>query len=185
MSLQPNYKLLLILVFSGSILFASAQTGSVVQTVGHTGLRSGQAIGYTSAQARQRGAGRVVLNFNTDWAFYRGDPNGAEAVQFDDKEWDGVSIPHVMQIEKKYVGEGGAYQGIGWYRRYFHIPSAYKGKRICICFEGVQMNCAVFLNGVRLAGHAGGYLGFSVDISDQIVFDKDNVLAVRVSNLDD
>lgn len=185
MSLLPKYNLLLILVFSGSVLFASQQTGPIVQTVGQTGVRAGQGIGYAAAQVRQGGTGRVVLNFNTDWAFCRGDIAGAEAAQFDDKEWDGVSIPHVMRIEEKYVGKGGVYQGIGWYRRYFRIPAAYKGKRICICFEGVQMNCAVFLNGLRLASHAGGYLGFSVDISDHIVFDKDNVLAVRVSNLDD
>lgn len=174
MSLQPKYILLLILVYSSTILFAKAQTGSVGQTRGNADVQAGQG-----------GAGRLVCNFNTDWAFYRGDLKGAEAVQFVDKDWDGVSIPHVMRIEEKYIGDDRVYQGIGWYRRYFTIPAADKGKRICICFEGVQMNCTVFLNGVKLASHTGGYLGFSVDITDQVLFDKDNVLAVRVSNLDD
>ncbi|WP_158267106.1 glycoside hydrolase family 2 TIM barrel-domain containing protein [Chitinophaga niastensis] len=128
---------------------------------------------------------REVLNFNTNWAFHRGDVKGAENISFDDKDWSAVSIPHVMRIEKKHNGGNNVYQGIGWYRRYFRLPAACMHKRITLCFDGVQMNSVIYLNGKKIKEHAGGYMGFVADISDAVSFDKDNVLAVWVSNTDD
>lgn len=128
---------------------------------------------------------RQALNFNTQWAFCTGNVSGAEAINFNDKSWDGISLPHVMRIEKKHNGGNQVYQGIGWYRRYFKIPASYKNKRIAIEFEGVQTNCDIYLNGKKIGDHHGGYLGFMVDISKDVLFGKDNVLAIKVSNEDD
>lgn len=127
---------------------------------------------------------RTVLNFNTNWAFQRGDVNGGEKIKYNDKDWAGISIPHVMRIEKKHNGGNAVYQGAGWYRRYFRLPPAYRDKRITICFDGVQTTAAVYLNGQQIATHTGGYMGFVIDISQLVDFEKDNVLAVRVTNTD-
>lgn len=128
---------------------------------------------------------RKVLNFNTNWAFFRGDIQGGQTVKFQDKDWTAVSIPHSMRLEKKHNGGNTIYQGIGWYRRYFSMDKAYQGKRITLNFDGVQMNCEVFLNGEKLTTHHGGYLGFSVDISQKLKYDQQNTLAVRVSSEND
>lgn len=127
---------------------------------------------------------RTVLNFNTNWAFQRGDVNGGEKITCNDKDWAGINIPHVMRIEKKHNGGNTVYQGVGWYRRYFRLPQAYRDKRITICFDGVQTTAAVYLNGQQIATHTGGYMGFVIDISQHVDFEKDNVLAVRVTNTD-
>lgn len=127
----------------------------------------------------------ACLNFNSNWAFYRGDIKNAEAANFNDKDWNAITIPHTMRLEKKHCGGGDNYQGIGWYRRYFKIPKAYKNKKIEVFFDGVQTNCDVFLNDEKLKSHFGGYIGFVVDLTNKVRFDKDNVLAVRVSNMDD
>lgn len=129
--------------------------------------------------------GRTILKMNTHWAFHRGDLQGAEKVDYDDRDWAGVSIPHVMRLERKHNGGGDVYQGVGWYRRYFHLPNRYMEKRISLHFEGVQTNCQVFLNGEKIASHAGGYLGFVVDITKFVHFGDDNTLVVRVDNRDD
>ncbi|MFH6989429.1 glycoside hydrolase family 2 TIM barrel-domain containing protein [Flavobacterium collinsii] len=128
---------------------------------------------------------RSILNFNTNWAFFRGDIKGAEAVNYQDKDWTSVSIPHTMRLEKKHNGGNAVYQGIGWYRRYFKIDKSNQGKRISLNFEGVQMNCEVFLNGEKLTTHHGGYIGFVVDITDKVKYDQNNILAVRVSSEND
>jgi len=128
---------------------------------------------------------RKIFNMNVDWAFYRGDLANAEKPGFTDDDWAAVTIPHVMRLEQKHNGGGQIYQGIGWYRKYFLVPKREQGKRITINFDGIQMNCDVFLNGVKLTTHHGGYLGFVVDITNKVRFDRDNVLAVRVSNQDD
>ncbi|MBO9729665.1 MAG: discoidin domain-containing protein [Chitinophaga sp.] len=127
---------------------------------------------------------RDVLNLNTNWAFHRGDVTGAEKKTFNDKDWSGISIPHVMRIEKKHNGGNQVYQGVGWYRRYFRLPAAYHDKRITLCFDGVQTTAEVYLNGQRLTTHTGGYIGFVVDITPYIILGEDNVLAVRVTNTD-
>ncbi|MDH7460713.1 glycoside hydrolase family 2 TIM barrel-domain containing protein [Chitinophagaceae bacterium 26-R-25] len=144
------------------------------------------AVGQVNSTDSKKEAGtRTVLNFNTRWAFYRNDVPHAAAVDYNDKDWYAVTVPHVMRLEKKHNGGNQSYQGIGWYRRYFKVPSSFKDKRLTICFDGVQMNCDVFLNGEKVCTHNGGYMGFVIDISDKVKFDRDNVLAVRVSNLND
>lgn len=128
---------------------------------------------------------RSLLNFNSNWAFFRGDAKDAEKINFQDKDWLGVSIPHTMRLEIKHCGGGAIFQGIGWYRKYFKIDRSDLGKRITINFDGVQRNCDVYLNGEKLTTHYGGYIGFVVDITDKVKFDENNLLAVRVSSLDD
>lgn len=130
-------------------------------------------------------AAREVLNFNANWAFYRGEIQHAEAVDFNDREWYFASVPHVLRLEKKHNGGNQVYQGVGWYRKYFNVPASFKNKRLTICFDGVQMNCEVFLNGEKIYAHSGGYMGFVVDVTNRIIFDRDNVLAVRVTNVND
>ncbi|MDE6545256.1 MAG: beta-galactosidase, partial [Paramuribaculum sp.] len=125
-------------------------------------------------------SGREILNFNTDWAFHRGDhPEGASPL-ISDADWIPAVIPHVMQLEKKHCGGDIIYDGVGWYRRSFTVAPETEGKRVAIHFEGVMTNCSVFLNGDSIASHHGGYLGFTVDITDRVKRGEPNLLAVRV-----
>ncbi|MDR6882477.1 uncharacterized protein YjdB [Bacillus sp. 3255] len=128
---------------------------------------------------------RTVYNFNSDWGFYRGDLVGAEAAQFDDSAFAAVTIPHTMRLEKKHAnGANAVYAGIGWYRRYFAIDESYKGKTINIDFEGVMIDSDVYLNGEKIYTHNGGYIGYSVDVTNKVKYGQTNVLAVKVSSSD-
>lgn len=126
----------------------------------------------------------VTLSFNQNWAYQLGDVPHGEQVVFDDSAWVPVTIPHTLAMEKKYLGSNN-YKGIGWYRRYFVLEPKFQGQRINLDFEGVMIDCDVFLNGEKFTTHHGGYLGFSVDITDKVKFGTSNLLAVRVSNEDD
>lgn len=138
-------------------------------------------VGAMASCARTSSDGRIVLNMNTDWAFFRGEMEEGARPDLDDASWMPVVVPHVMQLEKKHCGGNSIYDSIGWYRRYFKLPKIYKDKRIALSFEGVMTNCEVFLNGESVATHHGGYLGFTVDLTDRIRWDETNLLAVRVS----
>lgn len=124
---------------------------------------------------------RIDLNMNTDWAFYRGDLQGAQDPAIDDSAWIPAVIPHIMQLEEKHNGGDNIYKGVGWYRRHFTVDSTYSNKKVFISFEGVMTSCNVFINGKEIDSHYGGYVGFTVDATDLINWGKDNVLAVRVS----
>lgn len=127
-------------------------------------------------------ADRITYSLNTDWAFYRGDYLNGEQVGIDDSQWIPISIPHIMQLEKKHCGGDIIYDGIGWYRRYFKMPYGCEDKRILLQFEGVMNSCEVYLNGKKIVEHKGGYVGFSVDVSPYIErHSANNVLAIRVS----
>ncbi len=126
--------------------------------------------------------------FDYGWKFLLGAPPTASSSHFDDSNWRNLDLPHDWSIEGKIdpknpTGGGGGYfpAGIGWYRKKFNVPPAWKGKLVSIYFEGVYMNSEVFLNGKSLGVHPYGYTPFSYDLSPSL-HDGENVLSVRVDN---
>lgn len=129
--------------------------------------------------------GRTTLQMNSGWGYYKGDLPRGEAVTLNDSDWEAVSLPHVLQTEQKHCGGNRIYQGCGWYRRYFTLGDELRGQRLTLNFEGVMKRCEVYLNG-RLAGsHEGGYLGFNIDITPYVRWGGNNVLAVKVTSIDE
>ncbi|PTY07104.1 beta-galactosidase [Opitutaceae bacterium EW11] len=123
---------------------------------------------------------RQVFNFNCDWAFQLGDVYGAERVAFNDAAWSRVGLPHSFSIP--YFAAGNAfYVGYGWYRKHFEVPEGLEGKRLFLDFDGAFQDAEIFLNGVKVGAHQGGYTGFEIEITDALVKGA-NVLAVRLNN---
>jgi beta-galactosidase len=127
--------------------------------------------------------------FDYNWKFFLGDNASAKSKDFNDETWRNLDLPHDWSIEGQVnsinpTGAAGGYfpAGIGWYRKRFHAPAEWKGKKISIYFEGVYMNSEVFINGKSLGIYPYGYSSFSYDLSPYLEFDKENVIAVRVDN---
>jgi beta-galactosidase len=133
--------------------------------------------------------------FDDDWLFYHGAAQGAENPYFSDTSWRKIDLPHDWSIEDisgtyspftkgaaGQVSTGFTEGGVGWYRKQFSIPSTYKNKKIFIQFDGVYMNCKVWLNGKSLGRHPYGYTSFWFDVSDKIRTDTINTIAVEVKN---
>ncbi len=125
---------------------------------------------------------RREINFNQEWRFLRTEQSGAEQTAFDDKQWLPVSLPHTPRIEPLVVLD--QWQGLCWYRKSFDVPQAMAGKRLLLKFEGAMQVADVWLNGVHLTTHHGGYLPFSVDISKHVKIGEANLVAVRLDNRD-
>lgn len=128
-------------------------------------------------------------SFDYNWKFLLGDTMGAGSKDFNDEAWRSLDLPHDWSIEGKIdinnpTGGSGGYfpAGIGWYRKTFSIPEDWKNKKVSIYFEGVYMNSEVMINGKSLGVHPYGYTSFSYDLTPYLVFDKENVIAVRVDN---
>ena len=146
-----------------------------------------RAAGAAEVNAVTQNAARMreTLNFNKDWGFFRGDLEGAQAEAFDDSGFVNVTIPHTMRLEKKHNNTtNGVYKGIGWYRKYFTLDESYQQKKLQLKFEGVMTDSDIYLNGEKIYTRNGGYVGFTIDITDKVKFGEENVLAVRVSNAD-
>jgi len=124
-------------------------------------------------------AGRSRANFNADWHFKLGRIDGAEATAFNDKGWERVGLPHSFSMP--YFRAPDFYVGDGWYRKRFTLPEITPGKRYSLEFEGAFQDAHVYVNGIELAHHRGGYTGFPVDITPA-VHAGENLVAVRVNN---
>ncbi len=65
------------------------------------------------------------------------------------------------------------------YTRTFKMPSSWKGRRVMLNFGAVDWEAHVFVNGVEVGSHTGGYTPFSFDITDQLK-GRENTVTVRV-----
>ncbi len=95
--------------------------------------------------------------------------------------WAGeIVVPFSPEAELSGVGR--QLQPAEWlfYRRSFTTPS-YDG-RLLLHFGAVDQRCTVWVNEVEVGGHVGGYLPFTIDITDA-VRDGENTLVVRVRDL--
>ena len=90
-----------------------------------------------------------------------------EAVRFDDTSWQVVSVPHTVELMPAEASGCRNYQGVAWYRKHFVIPQDMKGKEVLLHFEGAMGKQVIYLNGKRVQEHLGGYLPFTVQLTEQ------------------
>lgn len=114
-------------------------------------------------------AKRVVLD--QGWRFALDPPQGFERLAFDDRNWSSIAVPGHWEMAgfRSLSGRGG-------YRTRFSAPSG-KG-RLMVRFDGVYSGARVWLNGVEIARHEGGFTPFEADVTDLVR--PQNVLALEV-----
>jgi dienelactone hydrolase len=155
---------------------------------------SGFLLGLTIAAA----APRVEKTINRDWVFqYFPAPESdfrAAQIAFDDSRWQAIALLHTWSTYEttgdphpfiKSANEREDtywWYGWGWYRKRLVIGKEYAGRTVSLEFDGVQKYSKVWVNGVAVGEHRGGYTSFSVDATKLIRFGEANVIAVQVSN---
>lgn len=133
---------------------------------------------------------REALSLDGDWAFkyVAGSDAGADErfhdPAFDVKPWTTLKVPGHWELhgfaEPRYYH--GPDEGLGLYRRTFRVPAEWRGKRVCLCFDGVLHGFTAWVNGKEVGDWASGFNPVTFDVTDALLpGDADNVLAVRVS----
>ncbi len=128
---------------------------------------------------------REQADLGGGWRFVRADVPNAQAKDFDDTAWSVVTVPHTWNAADGQDGGGDYYRGTGWYRRHYTPPPEFVDKRLWLQFDGVNTTADVWVNGVHLGQHRGGYATFRFDATGTLVPGRDNVIAVKVSNAPD
>ncbi|MDZ8118781.1 glycoside hydrolase family 2 protein [Pontiella agarivorans] len=154
----------------------------VVAVVSLSG-RAEQPVYSTAGFYAVEGTPRSVQNFNPGWRFHKGDVKGAEAVDFDDQEWEAANLPHGLEITGENASGGRNYQGKAWYRKKFDVSKRSKHGKVYLYFEAVMGEAQVWVNGQHVAEHFGGYLPFAIDITEWAK-PAGNVVAVMADNSD-
>jgi beta-galactosidase len=160
---------------------SSAGTGGSTATAGTGGDAITGGSGGTGGGATVDP--RTTTTLSDGWKFKLADVTGAEQPSFDDAGWEAVTVPHCF---KPLEGQDGPatkyYRGIGWYRARVKPDAALMGKRVYLQFDGSNIITDVWLNGMSLGKHAGGFAAFRFDVTDIVKLGEDNVLAVKVNN---
>jgi beta-glucuronidase len=122
------------------------------------------------------GATRVDLNQN--WQF-RTDPNrSGEASGWPARapaDTEAITVPHTWNI-----GQHHDYLGTAWYFRSFELPPQPPGGQVRLNFGATFYAARVWLNGVELGRHEGGFTAYSFEVTPQLR--RTNFLAVQLDN---
>lgn len=119
---------------------------------------------------------RKVLNLNRNWRFSK----TLQVSQSQPEDWDAVNLPHTWNALDGQDGGNDYWRGTATYFKAFANLDKLAGERVILEFLGVAMIADVYVNGVHLAHHEGGYSIFRVDITEYL--QEINVLCVTVDN---
>jgi len=136
---------------------------------------------------------RRTMELRDGWHFMQSDTlKGAEAIGYDDAAWPVVAIPHTWNRVGYYLSPRDADAnrrenankifGVGWYRLSFTPAADTKGKRAWLEFDAASRTAEIWLNGVRLGEHRGGFSRFRVDATAALKPGVANVLVVKTDN---
>ena len=97
------------------------------------------------------------------------------------ESWQPVTLPHTWNAADGTDGGNDYWRGTACYCRRLTPPALAAGEQLWLEFEGAAMTAEVYLNGRKLARHAGGYSTFRVELTPALV-EGVNLLAVLVDN---
>lgn len=129
--------------------------------------------------------GRTVYSMNPAWRMYKGHLEGAEQPDFNDKEWNLVSLPDGIEYVPSEASGCVNYQGEVWYRKHFTPEETWKGKQLFLHFEAIMGKAKVWINGTLVNEHYGGFLPVIANVTKYINYEEDNVIAVWADNSND
>jgi beta-galactosidase/beta-glucuronidase len=102
--------------------------------------------------------------------------------------WDGeIVVPFSPETELSGVGRQLQPDEWLWYHRAFRAPDHTAGNRVLLHFGAVDQACTVWVDGMELGAHTGGYLPFTLDVTEAVssgsTSGSEHVLELRVRDL--
>ena len=128
----------------------------------------------------------IPVSFNYDWYFIRQDSANTDQIlpgNIPNHKWEEVTLPHTAFIEPLVV-TGKQWTGICWYKKIYRVARKQRHKHTGLLFDGAMNDAIVYLNGAEVARHTGGYLPFYVDLTEDLIYGKENEILVRLDNRD-
>ena len=126
---------------------------------------------------------RRVVSLDGMWRFAF-DPQG----QGVDKGWT-MALPEsiTMPVPASFCDfftdkDSSEYCGDFWYETDFFVPGEWEGKDIAVRFGSVTHHARIFVNGVEVTAHEGGFLPFDAAVTDIVRYNQHNHLAVLANN---
>jgi beta-galactosidase/beta-glucuronidase len=95
--------------------------------------------------------------------------------------WDGeILVPFPVESALSGVMKTVGPDKKLWYHRTFQVPRRWEGRRVLLHFGAVDWEARVWVNGVDVGEHRGGYDAFSIDVTDALKPEGAQELVVSV-----
>ena len=120
------------------------------------------------------------MNLNGLWNYSITDAS-AESFDVQGK----ILVPFAIESSLSGVGKRVSKGEALWYEREFTVPKKWKGKNVLLHFGAVDWQAEVYVNGVLVGEHKGGYDPFSFDVTSALKKSGKQVLRVKVQDATD
>jgi len=94
-----------------------------------------------------------------------------------------ICVPFVVESSLSLVRKDLNNDEALWYKRSFCLDESFNKDHVIIHFDGIFQTSEIYINGVKLGTHEGGFLPFSIDIKDFLQIE--NTLLIKVLNKPD
>lgn len=91
-----------------------------------------------------------------------------------------ILVPFCVESSLSGIERALSGDSLLWYHRKFTIPDEWEGQRIRLNFGAVDWEATVWINGIYVGTHRGGYTPFSFDITDALLPSTQQDITLRV-----
>lgn len=91
---------------------------------------------------------------------------------------DVIIVPFSPETSASGIENTGFFRAV-WYRRAFERPDLHSGNRLIIHFGAVDHIATIWINGIELCSHQGGYTPFKIDITEALTPSGPQEIVVR------
>ncbi len=118
---------------------------------------------------------KILFNQNWRYAPTRLPLNASE------EELEAITLPHSNILFPHNNIDNTLYQFTSTYRKKFNFSMTTESSHIFLEFDGVMVACEIYLNNHLVGEHLGGFISFSVDLTQHLV-NGENILTVYVDS---
>ena len=116
------------------------------------------------------------MNLNGLWEYTIKEAGSENPAEYHEK----ILVPFAVESALSGVGIRLSERQMIWYKRSFEIPAQWRGKDILLNFGAVDWEATVYVNGVEIGMHQGGYDPFSFNITPALTSSGEQELVVSV-----
>lgn len=120
---------------------------------------------------------RSIVNINKKWAFTK---DVDEVPKKMPQRWYWVHLPHTWNNIDGQDGNNDYYRGAGYYAKQIKKVELPQADQYFLEILGANSSADVYIDGVKLAHHDGGYSTWRVDITSALK--EESLLVIRVDN---
>ncbi len=122
---------------------------------------------------------RKIKPLKDNWLFVKSAEDASDALT---KDGEPISLPHTWNALDGQDGGNDYHRGTCYYIKKIAKPELTDGACAYLEFTGAAMIADVYVNGVKLARHEGGFSTFRVNITEAL--QDDNTIVVALNNED-